>query len=156
MCLLVCAVLFGSRLYRIFGSDKPSDRIAPFVAIAILGAGVVIGLLRRKPPDKEEPRERRHRFSARRKRQVRDQVARDGIHPLGRNPVARERIADELPRTRGIRSRRQRIVDDDQVAVAIGCLREVAVPLPGGRPDQLAVARGRQRNIDDWPRPQKK
>ena len=48
-----------------------------------------------------------------------------GVNPVGRDDVARERIADRLAAWR-VDARRQRIVDRDQVAVAIAVVAEVA------------------------------
>jgi len=45
---LVCAVLFGNRLYQAVISKDDATRIAPLVAVAILAMGVVIGVLRGK------------------------------------------------------------------------------------------------------------
>lgn len=45
---VVCAAFFGTRLYRVFGSDDPALRTAPIVAVIILMAGVVIGIVRGK------------------------------------------------------------------------------------------------------------
>lgn len=45
---LVCAVLFGNRLYQAVISNDDATRIAPLVAMAILAAGIVIGVLRGK------------------------------------------------------------------------------------------------------------
>lgn len=42
---LVCTVLFGTRLYRAVVSHNVSDRTAPLLALAILGAGFVIALI---------------------------------------------------------------------------------------------------------------
>lgn len=42
---LVCAVLFGTRLYRAVISESPAECTAPLVAVAILAAGFVIALL---------------------------------------------------------------------------------------------------------------
>ena len=43
---LVCAVLFGNRLYQAVGSDDSAVRTPPRVAVANLVAGIVIGVLR--------------------------------------------------------------------------------------------------------------
>ena len=43
---VICAALFGTRLYRVFGSDDPSARTAPLVAVIIIAAGLAIGALR--------------------------------------------------------------------------------------------------------------
>ena len=45
----VCTVLFGNRLYQSIVSDNESLRTAPLVALIILAAGTVIGILRRRP-----------------------------------------------------------------------------------------------------------
>ncbi len=45
---LVCAVLFGNRLYQAIESDDPTVSTAPVVALIIFGAGVVVGLIRRR------------------------------------------------------------------------------------------------------------
>ena len=52
-------------------------------------------------------------------------VERDGIHALARNPVPRKRIA-HVPRPVRVRPRRQRIVDDDRLAVRAARLAEIA------------------------------
>ncbi len=45
---LVCAVLFGNRLYQAIISRDDAMRTAPLVAVVILAAGIAIGLGRRK------------------------------------------------------------------------------------------------------------
>ena len=45
---LVCTVLFGNRLYQAIISNDDATRVAPLVALAILAAGMVIGVLRGK------------------------------------------------------------------------------------------------------------
>ena len=45
---LVCAVLFGNRLYQAVISKDDAMRTAPLVALAILAAGMVIGMVRGK------------------------------------------------------------------------------------------------------------
>jgi APA family basic amino acid/polyamine antiporter len=45
---LVCAVLFGNRLYQAIASKDESLRTAPLVALIIFAAGIVIGILRRR------------------------------------------------------------------------------------------------------------
>jgi hypothetical protein len=76
----------------------------------------------------------------------------DGVLPVRGDDVARERIAQELRIRRAhrcvrveirVRSRRQRIVDEDQVAVRLAEVAEVAAPraLGGHRVDEHLAAR---------------
>ena len=57
----------------------------------------------------------------------RDVLLRHGAESLDRNPVVRERVADE-PRAIRVGARRRRIVDGDSPPLAVDPVREVSVP----------------------------
>ena len=76
-------------------------------------------------------------------REVLDELARDRLDPVGRDYVAGERRADVLPRARGVRFRRQGVVDSHHLAAIVQRAAEVAGPFErrgqGGEEDVAAA-----------------